>query len=1602
MILRPLFATLVLTAAAAATAPPLVSPDLDPTLAATVETVLAGAPRLEVRAAGADTRLSWSPGELLRLEQPDGGSRFRCADAAEFEAAERLLLPRAGTWLEVPPAGEVTLVVEELRLRPVSGVRLMLGREEGALARGEAAGRTLLDAAGGGAAARAAADGFDAPALLGAPVIMRDLRLVPVTLNPVIVRDGAVQAVESLTLRLVYGPAAAACGTRAGSDDRPPVSGNELRGAPRPWSGNMERVYAGLVPNHGQFYDLVDDSVFPVYLVTGSPNYLRVPNPAMDAFIKWKREKGFDVRVVPFDEIPGGGASIAFGDLRDWMRQQWQVLRPEFLLLVGDVDGVAACPDSVVQAHTGDYDVSDHFYAMQEGDDYFPELFVGRFSVDNAQQLYVMAEKPVLHEKNPVITGGDWLTRGLAVSCNYSDTGTPPISPNQTSRWVIDKLRANGFNLGPADSLFYPPLTDGGSLINAAINQGRGIVNYRGWANSNGWIYPAYDRDDLEALTNVMRMPFMGSFVCQTGAFGQGSGDVVVEDPCFGEKATRLGSPGAPRGFVAFVGPSDLHTRTQYNNPVCSGFYTGLFDLGLTSVGPALLNGKMELYTGYPLERDDPYSSYFYFHIYNVLGDADLKIWRHVPTTLVLDGPATLTPGQDVLEVQVRNGLGTPVDGVTVTLTAGVDGSQLLARGVTRNGHLLLDVDPDLMTAGLAAVLTADHVDFMPAQRNLGVAAVAEALALEGLEVAEETVDGQYRAGEALELRLQLRNTGGGAVAAGTATLRDPAQWEILPDWFTIETGSVATPALAPGAGATTDAAFRIRLAADAPDQGTLHLVADLEAGGFTGLTDGRLTLSNLALSLAAARWRSGAAQLLTGVLDTLDLDLVNSGAFDLAGAALTLASADPRVDVVEGAAALPALAREAGSTVSFVLQGGAGLFSGQAVHLALRAEAEGRAATLAVPLPVGGILPEDPLGPDAYGYYAIESGDYDVRIHPTHEWIELDPAYGGSGATRLLLADDEVTAIDLPFPVTHYGRTGSRLGICSNGWVSLGDTWIDDFRNWNLPSSLGPPNLICAYWDDLKPHYPDSAYVPVLWRHDAAEGRLVVAWSRTYNRYAWENPGQPLQEFQIILYDQAVRPTPTGDTEVLVQWKQVTDLDQNNNFATCGMENFGHDIGIQVSYANQPSPGCLGFGAGRSVLFTTRQPLHDSSYRVRVLEPQPQQWLTSTQPVLRWDHAAFTQVLQRDDVAYTVAVSTEEDLLFTREVDAAGVLDLEAEGLSLPEQAALFLDLGARVDDTDYPALQGRVPFRVDATVPSLPTALLGSTLYPGHLELGVLASEALAELSAVVRDGQGAVVAELAQDPGLTLLETGQELRYLRAQLAEGASVLALTARDLHGLESGVELPLAAVPFLAGRLELPAADGLTMTWQGGAGWAVALGRRDAADPRLLGMGGGLRAVELRLPEGADRADLALDAPAGTELVRRTAAGWRALPQERRGGQLVADLDGGALVGLIPAGAAAPALPAAFVLEGAFPNPFNPETWLRFVLPDAGEARLAVYNLTGERVRVLASGLLTAGAHRLRWDGCNEEGRPAASGVYLARLEWKGQARAARMLLLR
>ncbi len=94
--------------------------------------------------------------------------------------------------------------------------------------------------------------------------------------------------------------------------------------------------------------------------------------------------------------------------------------------------------------------------------------------------------------------------------------------------------------------------------------------------------------------------------------------------------------------------------------------------------------------------------------------------------------------------------------------------------------------------------------------------------------------------------------------------------------------------------------------------------------------------------------------------------------------------------------------------------------------------------------------------------------------------------------------------------------------------------------------------------------------------------------------------------------------------------------------------------------------------------------------------------------------------------------------------------------------------------------------------------------------------------------------------------------------------------------------------------------------------------------------------------------------------------------------------------------------LPKQFELFQNYPNPFNPSTTIRFNLPVASEIKLEIFNVLGQKVKILVDSDLPAGNYEYRWDATDDANQEVASGMYFYRLSNNEQYKTQKMSLLK
>jgi hypothetical protein len=94
--------------------------------------------------------------------------------------------------------------------------------------------------------------------------------------------------------------------------------------------------------------------------------------------------------------------------------------------------------------------------------------------------------------------------------------------------------------------------------------------------------------------------------------------------------------------------------------------------------------------------------------------------------------------------------------------------------------------------------------------------------------------------------------------------------------------------------------------------------------------------------------------------------------------------------------------------------------------------------------------------------------------------------------------------------------------------------------------------------------------------------------------------------------------------------------------------------------------------------------------------------------------------------------------------------------------------------------------------------------------------------------------------------------------------------------------------------------------------------------------------------------------------------------------------------------------LPTEFSLSQNYPNPFNPTTTIEVSLPEQEDLSLRIFDVLGREVRAFEYSKAPAGVHKIVWDGRNDHGVPASSGVYFYRARVGEKVAVHRMLMLK
>jgi len=251
----------------------------------------------------------------------------------------------------------------------------------------------------------------------------------------------------------------------------------------------------------------------------------------MAPFVEWKNQMGIPTEIVNISSVGSNSDSI-----ESYVENYYYNNGLTFLLLVGDINQI---PSPIVSGSA-----SDPSYGFIEGEDYYAEVIVGRFSANSPNEVTTQVDRSIEYEKYPQ-NNASWYSKALGVASNQGP-GMNGYTDDDFNDWLWDTILSS-FTYDD-----YQGIYDGsGGTANegiSAINNGVSIVNYTGHGSISSWGNGApISASQVNSLSNNNKLPFVITVGCNVGEFNNSTA-------CFTETWLRATNNGEPAGAIAHFG----------------------------------------------------------------------------------------------------------------------------------------------------------------------------------------------------------------------------------------------------------------------------------------------------------------------------------------------------------------------------------------------------------------------------------------------------------------------------------------------------------------------------------------------------------------------------------------------------------------------------------------------------------------------------------------------------------------------------------------------------------------------------------------------------------------------------------------------------------------------------------------------------------------------------------------------------------------------------------------------------------------------------------------------------------------------------------------
>ncbi len=850
----------------------------------------------------------------------------------------------------------------------------------------------------------------------------------------------------------------------------------------------------------------------------------------MSDFVDWKVQRG-----IPTELVPASEAGSTPGQIKSYILDYYNTHDLCYVLFVGDA----------AQIPTFSRDLnSDPIYSQLAGSDSYPDIFVGRFSAENVDQVATQVQRTIDYERYPD-PSGSWYEEGLGIA---STEGPFPEHYGEYDYTHITNIayKLLDHTYTQVDSAYDPWCTM--EMAVDFINEGRSIISYTGHGGPEGWGTSGISTAEVDGFVNSNMLPHVNSVACNTGQF--------MEYTCLGEAFLRATheTTGEPTGGIGFYGSVEGMTGAPPLDMQDEAIDVLVADSMLT-LGGIYFSGSMLMMDNYPYPDVGPWE----FSNLTIFGDPSVSLRGGVPYSPLVSHNPEVPVGTNALNVTVVS----PYGAVNGAMVCGMN-QDVYATAVTNaSGQATLTFDPPVTGTG-TLTLTVSGGDMIPYVVDLDIIDPSAAYVIYEDHTVQDDLtgngNGQLEFYETVELGITFQNDGASAGnnISGTITSDNPL--------VTISRDSVWIGTIAAGSSTTVDRAFEISLNPE---------IEDLEPVTFLLITTNGIDSweSNFSVIVHApdivfselliddSSGGNGDSLLAPGETADLIIKLGNAGSYIGENIEAVLTCENTQVVINSGTINCGDMLAGTETRITFNITVEPDFYPpGSFPEFTITITGDhGYTNETGFSTTIGNAN-SMPTGPDNYGYMAYDQNDYPFFVQ--YDWIELVPDSGGVGNRVPFTNIDQVHHLALPFDFQYYGITYDSLTVTTPGHICMGVTNEIDYTSSSIPDPDGPPAMVSAIWGDLDPAGATvGGDAGGVWYQYSQTSHYFVIEYNYVPWYALAYDGHAT--YEIILYDPEFYPTSTGDGQIKFQFKEF------ESWGPTGIENHDEDDGILYRNGN-------------------------------------------------------------------------------------------------------------------------------------------------------------------------------------------------------------------------------------------------------------------------------------------------------------------------------------------------------------------------------------------------------------------------------------------------